>query len=273
MIAVFLGLFCGLIAISINAGVRSKSDTLALVTGRDGAIGIFLLDLPTRTLHRLTPPDVLAVNPNWSPDGKRILFTTVWENGTQRLMVVDADGDNLRLIQQFSDIFPLYGQPAWVNDGEAIVFIALRNGERRFFAVNLANLETHDVEARLIEEDDALAQAFLDHLNRTAQGQFSTPDGTRTITVTQVGGRWALILLNQESTAPQPQVLHYLPATAVTSGVMMAISSDGQQVAFRDVAEDGNLELFVLAVDARLDATVPPIQVTFGGGSSPVWQP
>ena len=55
--------------------------------------------------------------PSWSPGGDRIAFGAVWGWELQPLMVVDADGSNLRRLTQLRS-----GAPAWSPDGSRIAF-------------------------------------------------------------------------------------------------------------------------------------------------------
>lgn len=61
-----------------------------------------------------------AVEPHWSPDGKRIAFMAQNANGVQRIYTVSAEGGTP------AEVLPAWpkpeGVPTWSADGESIVF-------------------------------------------------------------------------------------------------------------------------------------------------------
>ncbi|MDX1394922.1 MAG: hypothetical protein R3195_11035 [Gemmatimonadota bacterium] len=61
--------------------------------------------------------DLGLLEPTWSPDGTRIVFAIVWGWDWQPLMVVDADGSNLRQLPTFAGV-----SPAWSPDGSRIAY-------------------------------------------------------------------------------------------------------------------------------------------------------
>src|SRR5205823_3586835 len=65
----------------------------------------------------------VGINPTWSPDGRRIAF----DDG-DRIMMVDADGSNLRPLTRRRDGFD--SDPAWSPDGRVIAFTALTTSVR-----------------------------------------------------------------------------------------------------------------------------------------------
>ena len=71
---------------------------------------IWVLDVPTKRLTRLTDETVYAGSPAWSPDGRRLAFTASprrHEDGYTDLMVAQADrpGSVRRLTENFSPTF------------------------------------------------------------------------------------------------------------------------------------------------------------------------
>jgi Tol biopolymer transport system component len=71
-------------------------------------------------------PDANEWGPVWSPDGRRIAYSSD-ENGVPQLFVMDADGSNPR---NLSDIWGEY--PAWSPDGSRIAFASAMGGSTLF---------------------------------------------------------------------------------------------------------------------------------------------
>jgi Tol biopolymer transport system component len=71
-------------------------------------------------------PDANEWGPVWSPDGRRIVYSSD-ENGMPQLFVMNADGSNQR---QLSDVWGEY--PAWSPDGSRIAFASSMGGSTPF---------------------------------------------------------------------------------------------------------------------------------------------
>ncbi|TEU11419.1 MAG: hypothetical protein E3J25_08085, partial [Anaerolineales bacterium] len=69
--------------------------------------------------------------PAWSPDGKKIVFTSLWD-GNPEIYVVDRDGKNLtRLTRNLA--YDL--NPVWSPDGTMIAFSSNRDGNFDIFVM------------------------------------------------------------------------------------------------------------------------------------------
>jgi dipeptidyl aminopeptidase/acylaminoacyl peptidase len=75
---------------------------------------IYLMPINGSSMKQLTTGDSSATSPRWSPDGKKIAYTT----GGQ-IWVMDADGDNK---EQVTKIVTGAGGPVWSPDGRWIAF-------------------------------------------------------------------------------------------------------------------------------------------------------
>ena len=69
-------------------------------------------------LTRLTDLPGVEIEPNWSPDGKRIAFSTEWVDRAD-VYVMNSDGSELRRLTD-----PAVGEssPAWSPDGDMLAF-------------------------------------------------------------------------------------------------------------------------------------------------------
>ena len=78
----------------------------------------------------LTPRNRHSVDPDWSPDGTRLVYSEYRINaGSQaidRLVVINADGSGRRPLTAFGG--PTEFNPKWMPDGRTIVFERLRGG-------------------------------------------------------------------------------------------------------------------------------------------------
>ena len=104
----------------------------------DGEAGVetsalFTINLDGTRLRRITPWATHPGDADWSPDGKRIVFETIfeWPDRAASVWVVDADGGHLKQLTldavQLTDpdqpfLFEGSYDPVWAPDGRRILF-------------------------------------------------------------------------------------------------------------------------------------------------------
>jgi len=109
-------------------GEYSASGTLAFISvAREGIYcAIYIGTDSASELSRITPAALWARQPDWSPDGKKLAFSTHCGNPqNEEIWVVGAQGKLLhRLTKNGDDYFggPHDFHPSWSPQGDAIVF-------------------------------------------------------------------------------------------------------------------------------------------------------
>ena len=80
---------------------------------------LYVMDFPNGTPRRLTQNNFIEAQPDWSPDGKYLVFTT-WKEGGGHLYKVNVDGRTR--ITQLTQQTGLYQYPEWSYKSNRIAF-------------------------------------------------------------------------------------------------------------------------------------------------------
>jgi TolB protein len=93
---------------------------------RGGNTDVYVMDLRSRQITRLTTDPGIDTSPSFSPDGSQIVFTSD-RSGSARLYVMRSDGSGQRPISRGGGI---YTAPSWSPTGNLIAFT--KQGGGRF---------------------------------------------------------------------------------------------------------------------------------------------
>lgn len=95
---------------------------IAFTSIRDGNKQVYLLDVDSQAVIRLTEPDVNVENsqPAWSPDGEKIAYMVERLNTYQVWIMSNTGQENTQLVRSGQTLWDY--APAWSADGKVIVF-------------------------------------------------------------------------------------------------------------------------------------------------------
>ncbi|MCK4754464.1 MAG: PD40 domain-containing protein, partial [Calditrichia bacterium] len=119
---------------------------------KDGASDIYIFSLETEEIQQVTNDVFSDSDPDWSPDGTRLVFTSdrgphITKNYQPRefdmhthdyenedIYIVNRDGSNM---QRITDTKILEGHPIFTPDGEKIAYVSEQNGVSNVFIHDL----------------------------------------------------------------------------------------------------------------------------------------
>ena len=118
----------------LNPTWSSDGNRIAFSGLIGGLTDLFVYDLTTSALRRLTNDAFAELDPAWAPDGRRIAFATdrfttdlqTLDSGYLRIAVMDIASGEVRNAGGFADAKNI--SPQWTRDGRSLFFLSDRQG-------------------------------------------------------------------------------------------------------------------------------------------------
>ena len=234
---------------------------------------IYVMNADGSGVVQLTDNDSLDLFPTWSPDDKRILFSSDRDNDVESydIYVMNADGSG---VEQLTDGCSNY-HPAWSPDGERIAFASLAD-------IYVMDADGSDVVQLTGTPNESCAHVFISyrdhaHYYRTEDGSVErftdweslnpygtdiypvwSPDGERIAFVSGRNGYMDIYVMNVDGSGVE----------RLTEGHWVfefSWSPDGDRIAF--YSDD------IYVMDADGSDVVQLTDYEYGGGRYPVWSP
>jgi Tol biopolymer transport system component len=228
----------------ITPDVSPDGATLVFSSG-SGPVNIFTSDIDGSNRVQLTNSTNASrfnYDPEFSPDGSKIVFYSNRTSGNFHIWVMDADGsDPVQLTTTGQN-----GFPSWSADGTRILFTSNRDG----------NFEIYVMDA------DGSDQTRLTNNSATESRSAFSPDGTKIVFDTDRDGAFDIYLMDADGTNQVPLT------TDAGFDAYPAWSPDGQRIAFTS-DRDGSGDIWVMDADGSNQTDVSQT----GSDTFATWMP
>ncbi len=172
---------------------------IAFASDRTGLPQIWVMNIDGSGLFQLTDVQLGACQPDWAPDGSRLVFVSPCRENQELypgagLFIINADGTDVQPL-------PVVGvgafDPAWSPDGGKIVYSALReDGRPQLYLLDLASGESTllslgdfwDSQAEWSPDGEKIV--FVTTRNGPYQIWHMSPDGSQQLRFSASGGLW-----------------------------------------------------------------------------------
>lgn len=124
-------LLAGFPGINSSPAWSPDGKSLLFTLSKDGNAELYLLQLSTGNVRRLTTHGGIDTDPSWSPTGREIAFVSD-RAGSAQVYVMDAEGANIRRLTYEGGYNT---QPRWSPKGNLIVYTS-RQGHFDIWAIN-----------------------------------------------------------------------------------------------------------------------------------------
>ena len=260
-------------AVDTTATWSPDESLIAFASNRDTGppynpynLDIYVMNADGSNVRRIVDDPEYDVSPQWSPDGRKILFVT-GRNGNFDVYEMNADGTGQKNLTGDND--QADGAPSWSRDGNNIAFSRRIDGQKQIFIMDAGggNLKRVINDAtnnelpwwspdgsQLVFQSDrdgnweiytVSVDGELDQLTDNAADDLSpdwSPDGSRLAFSSNRNGKQHIYVMNVDGSA-LAQITN-----SQAEDTEPAWAPDGKQIVFSSL-RDGNKEIYAMNAD------------------------
>ena len=214
-------------------------DKLAFFARKEGGEVLFIYNLITKDLRKISMPFDSCWSPEWSPEGGRIAFVGLKDGQSDIYLLRLSDGN----LQKITDDLADDREPSWSPDGEQICFSSDRDsvsadtssGQYDLF---IYQLNGGDLRRLTISKEDEISPCWA-------------PDGEKILFISDRNGIYNLyqLFLDSGSVSPLTDLL--------TGCFSPSISPDGKRIAL-SLFSKGGWDIYILSAPKPLPAQLKP---------------
>ncbi len=191
---------------------------------RSGRPCLYLKNLKTGKITRLTSYRGLNMSPAWAPSGKR-LAVTLSRGGSPDIYIIGLNG---RILKRLTRGPGINCSPSFSPDGRKLVFVSDRNGSPQLFIMDLGSGKTRRL-------------TFSGSYNTDPQW---SPAGDRITYVSRLGGRFQVFTISPDGGNPAQ-------LTFEANNENPSWSPDGRQILFSSTRNRGKKSLYVMYANGQ----------------------
>ncbi len=269
---------------------------IAYHSDRAGNFDIWVIDLATGENHPLTTNKARDIEPDWSPDGTRLVFSTGRDDPENlQLYVMRADGSDQRPLLKDTRPYDNWS-PAWSPDGTRIAFQTNRDVRVQGFDLYVVNADGTGERPLVVGpgnqyhvdwSPDGHHIVYVDDRDGDGEIYVADADGRHPKKLTDnfaaekyphwsPDGRWILFQSNREGLwrlyimRPDGSEVERISVPLLANDEMGAWSPDGRYIVFTSDRAQRDWELYVMPLHEeawqRLTFNFPQIK-----DRHPVW--
>lgn len=213
------------------------SGKIVFVSDKDGDSEIYVMNSDGSQQTRLTDNSYLDDSPQWSPDGKKIVFISDRVKSqsifARDIFIMDADGSNqIRITNNFSNESPM--TPQWSPDGKKILFYDTIgydiNLDRPISEIYVINIDGTDL-------------TRLTHNNLGVIDPKWSPDGTKIVYSLHDYGVGNIYVINADGTGETRLTFNH------RYNINPEWSPDGGTIAYMSSISDGFYDIYTIKPD------------------------